>query len=179
MNLEIPLSEVNNLPFLTEPIRKYMLEACLVVLAENSHIQNYVSMKVLHNEIHNFTLLLDDCELSLNAVNSWDVENDATEKAAECIALLLFTRLTEHKSIERSRRGTGFDYWIGDNTGLLFQRKARLEISGILKGDMSLLERRFKEKSKQTDVSDSWNYPAYISVTAFGQPLTKFNLKNL
>lgn len=179
MNLQIPLSEVNNLPFLTEPIRKYMLEACLVVLSENSHTRNHILMKVLHTETHDFTLILDDCELSPNALNSWDIENDATEKAAECIALLLFWRLTDHKSIIRSRRGTGFDYWIGDESEILFQKKARLEISGILKGDMSLLERRFKEKSKQTDVSDSWNYPAYISVTAFGQPLTKFNLKNL
>jgi hypothetical protein len=53
-----------------------------------------------------------------------------------------------------------------------------LEISGIFKGDINSLERRFKEKSKQTNISDSWNYPAYVSVTAFGQPISKFNLKN-
>lgn len=178
MNLIIPLNEVNSLPFLTEPIRKHMLEACLLVLSENSHLNSHIALEVIHNEIHDFTLILDECELSPNAINSWDIDDD-TEKAAECVTLVLFPRLTNHKSIKRAWKGTGFDYWIGSNDSILFQEKARLEISGIFKGNINLLESRFKEKSKQTNVSDNTDLPAYISVTAFGQPVTKFNLKNL
>jgi hypothetical protein len=82
-------------------------------------------MTVIHNETQDFTLIFDDCELSSNAINAWDIDN-ATEKAAECIALILFPRLTGYDQIIRSRKGTGFDYWIGNNEGILFQEKARL-----------------------------------------------------
>jgi hypothetical protein len=59
-----------------------------------------------------------------------------TELGACGIALLLVIQITGKTAIKQSRRGTGFDYWIGspDQTGaaLPFQDSARLEVSGIL-----------------------------------------------
>ena len=50
------------------------------------------------------------------------------------VAILLAKSELGYSVMERSRKGTGFDYWIGDETELPFDRKARLEISGIRKG---------------------------------------------
>jgi hypothetical protein len=51
--------------------------------------------------------------------------------------------------VERSRRGTGFDYWLGkkgDNNQLPFQNAVRLEVSGIRKGDDGKIKARAKQK---------------------------------
>ncbi|MFN6464941.1 MAG: hypothetical protein RMZ41_024410 [Nostoc sp. DedVER02] len=51
---------------------------------------------------------------------------------------MLIRQLTEFTVIERSRKGTGFDYWLGseEETGELpFQNKVRLQVPGIRKAD--------------------------------------------
>ena len=55
--------------------------------------------------------------------------------AAVAVAVLLIKHLTSYEVfVQRSRRGTGIDYWLGDDTVLPYTRKARLEVSGILTG---------------------------------------------
>lgn len=59
----------------------------------------------------------------------------ATEFGAYGIGIAAVHHLTKKVVVERSAKGTGFDFWLGraqDN--MLFQRKARLEVSGILRG---------------------------------------------
>jgi hypothetical protein len=62
----------------------------------------------------------------------WNDDDETTEQAAYGIAFLLIRHLTELTVIERSRRGTGFDYWLGmAQPNMPFQRMMRLEVSGI------------------------------------------------
>ena len=76
--------------------------------------------------------------------------------------------------IRRSPKKTGFDYWLGNKKDdYPFQDKARLEVSGILKGNNSIINQRLKEKKKQTMISDSLKLPAYIIVVEFSNPLCK------
>lgn len=96
----------------------------------------------------------------------------ATEHGAYGIAILVMKRVTGKSVMERSRKGTGFDYWLGDQSEGLFQGKARLEVSGILHGSMSRIDARVRAKSKQTEVSDG-SFPAYIAVIEFRRPLAK------
>ena len=180
MSFELPLSEIYNVPCLTDPIKEYLIEACLLVLSYNAHdITKPITISIVENEVENFKLILDKGELSEITQNGWEIDH-ATEKAAEYIALIMCNKMTGYQVIKRSIRGTGFDYWLGlgDITENIFHSKARLEISGILKGDLSSVKNRFEEKSKQTDKSDNFEIPAYISVTAFAKPFTQFNLKN-
>jgi hypothetical protein len=102
----------------------------------------------------------------------WRDENEATQFGACGIAFLLTLSLTGFTVIERSRTGTGFDYWLGTDDEL-FQRKARLEISGILNGNKNTINLRVKQKLRQTDVSDNTRLPAYICVVEFGAPSAK------
>jgi hypothetical protein len=82
---------------------------------------------------------LDDIAARFNA----DMEV-ATEYGAYAIAALLMPHLTGLTVIERSikGKGLGFDFWLGDisDRERLFQRKARLEVSGILHGSESQLK---------------------------------------
>ena len=99
----------------------------------------------------------------------------ATEWGACGVALLLLLDLTEYTVINTSRKGTGFDYWLGkkgNGDERLFQNKARLEISGIRKGSYSLVRARVKQKLEQVKPSDSSLLPAYIVVVEFNTPLS-------
>jgi hypothetical protein len=102
----------------------------------------------------------------------WNDQQEATEYGAVGIAVLLLKRFHRYSAIERSFKGTGFDYWLGENDDLLFQKKARLEVSGIIRGNASQVENRVVSKLKQTDVSDG-QLPAYVAVVEFGNPLAK------
>ena len=79
--------------------------------------------------------------------------------------------------IECSRRGTGFDYWLGAASAGTFQRKARLEVSGIRQGNDRVVRTRVWQKLQQTDRSDAVQLPAYVIVVEFGRPLAEVQEK--
>ena len=99
------------------------------------------------------------------------------EHGAVCLSVMLTTTITPYTVIERSRKGTGIDYWLGEKDSYMFQKKARLEISGLLKGDDTDLKRRHAAKVKQTHQSDSTLTPVYVSVIEFGTPKALFTLR--
>lgn len=102
----------------------------------------------------------------------------ATEHGAVCLSIMLVVRLTSYTIVERSRKGTGIDYWLGEKDSLLFQRKARLEVSGILNGDEHALRRRHREKVEQIENSDGTMLSAYLSVVEFGTPMALFTKRD-
>jgi hypothetical protein len=97
----------------------------------------------------------------------------ATEYGAYGIAALIMPQITHYTIIERSVKGKGFgfDFWLGsiDDTETLFQRKARLEVSGIRKGTETIIQSRVKMKLKQISPSDTVA-PGYVAVIEFGTP---------
>lgn len=97
----------------------------------------------------------------------------ATEYGAYGIAALIMPHLTGLNIIEPSVKGKdlGFDFWLGslEDSGTLFQRKARLEVSGIRQGSDSLIQTRVNIKLEQIRPSDDVA-PGYVSVVEFGTP---------
>lgn len=107
-------------------------------------------------------------------------EQSVTERAAIGVSALLAFETTEYTIVERSRKGTGFDYMLGDKNDTLFIPKARLEISGIkTETESNSIEKRFKQKALQTDISDKSGLPAYISIIEFSTPKAVFDLKRI
>jgi hypothetical protein len=86
------------------------------------------------------------------------------------VAILLVDSLTEYHIVERSFKGTGFDYWLGPKKSRLFQKAARLEVSGIREGSTNAIDKRIREKVAQTKQSDVLNLPAFVVVVEFGTP---------
>lgn len=56
----------------------------------------------------------------------------------------------------------------------IFQRAARLEVSGILKGNKTKVAARLVEKLAQTKRSDDAGLPAYVVIVDFGGPEVRF-----
>jgi hypothetical protein len=99
----------------------------------------------------------------------WNDLEEAAEQGAYGLAILLMRHLTGYTVVERSRKGTGFDWWLGAEDDL-FQAKARLEVSGILRGSKRRIRSRVSAKKKQTQSSQHLLLPAYIVVVEFGAP---------
>src|SRR5262245_57142529 len=91
---------------------------------------------------------------------------------AYALALLLLRSLAGLTVLERSRKGTGFDWWLASEDNLM-QVSARLEVSGIMSGNARRINMRLKERIAQTERSDPSGLTAYVAVIEFGEPTAK------
>lgn len=106
-------------------------------------------------------------------------EQVATEEGAYGVAFLVASKEMEVKAIEKSRKKTGIDYWLGTEDNFLFQNKVRLEVSGIRNGNDSQFESRYNTKMVQSEKSDYTLLPALIVIVEFGKPRVKSGLRNI
>ena len=105
------------------------------------------------------------------ARRSWADEEFATEQGAYAIAILVVRDIRGLTVLERSRKGTGFDYWMGEAGSMPFTAKTRLEVSGIRQGG-NRISARVKQKIRQLSVS-SGQLPGIVVVVEFGTPLAR------
>jgi hypothetical protein len=177
----INISELNNgLPTITPSYGQEMAEAASFCLQKNSHKSEECILsciKTLKNNTENFQLVWD--ELDLRVESTYGDLDEATEHGAMGLAILLSIKLTKCTTVERSMKGTGFDYWLGDKDGNMFQKKSRLEISGIFQGDDSQFKTRISKKFKQTNISDDCGFDCFVSVIEFGKPKASFLSKEV
>lgn len=116
--------------------------------------------------------------ISAQSRRTWDDPEEATETGASGIAALLIIRETGYAPIARSRKGTGIDYWLGDTADATdLEYKARLEVSGIRRGDSRTVSARVRQKLAQTDPSDPSGLPAYVIVVEFSSPRAEVRQK--
>lgn len=165
------------IPALTSEIGAYFVQACYVCFALNNHPAR-LQLQVSGAFSELFTVEWPGA-VSNQMKRAWNDPDEATEQGAYGIAILLIRALTSHTVIERSRKGSGFDYWIGDvtdDTSAPFERKARLEASGIAKGTNAMIRSRVVRKLNQTKASDGV-YPAYIVVVEFSRLLAWVEVK--
>jgi hypothetical protein len=163
------------LPAVTPAFGATLAEACAICLEEQKHPQG-VELQVEGEFTTGFGLYWQ--EVTDQILRCWNDPEYTTEQAAYGIAFLLIQSLTDYTVIERSRKGTGFDYWLGSDTTdeLPFQNRVRLEVSGIRQGDQSRIRARVKQKIDQTKPSDG-SFPAYIIVVEFSHPKSYISQK--
>lgn len=161
------------MPAVTPAYGRSLAEAGAVCLDEVGH-QSGVEFQVKGLHKTKFRLLWPVVTPQMK--NCYNDLQDSTEYGAYGIAFLLLKQLTEYTVIQRSRKGPGFDYWLGKEDSSLFQDKARLEVSGILKGTASKIATRVKQKLAQVSPSDG-TFPAYVVVVEFGSPLSQVAIK--
>jgi hypothetical protein len=102
----------------------------------------------------------------------WNAPEEATEQGAYALALLTLRALAGFTVLERSRKGTGFDWWLASEDNL-FQAAARLEVSGIMRGNTRRINGRLKDRMTQTQRSDPSGLTAFIVVVEFRRPIIK------
>lgn len=166
------------LPTLTRAWGSFLYEAGYYCLETQGH-KSGIKLIVKGKEKEVYSIFWKG-QITPKIQYSWRDQEEAVVYGASCIAILLAIKKTSYSTVERSIKGTGFDYWLGDmnNIGALpFQRKARLEISGIKKGNDNLVNRRVNIKLQQTNRSDKTGFPAYIIVVEFSTPMSIFKEK--
>jgi hypothetical protein len=146
-----------------------LAEAAAVLLETEGHSSGVDMPIVDHDRRRESTLVW--AETTDQMRRCWHDLQDATEFGATAVALLLVRKVLNLSAVDRSAKGPGFDYWIGDDTGVPFAKKARLEISGIRRGEEQVVNARIRQKLRQTDKSDG-SFPAYVVVVEFGQPVS-------
>lgn len=162
---------------LTEEFGNFLLQACAICLDNQNH-KSGVQM-ILHTNSGSQPLSLSwDSIINEQVKRNWNDLQEATEYAATGIAIKLAETHSTSTCIERSSKGTGFDYWLGneDNVGI-FQRNERLEISGILKeSPTNTLKQRVKAKSRQPKNAGNTVLTAHICVIEFGTPKGEYKV---
>jgi hypothetical protein len=95
------------------------------------------------------------------------------------MAIVLLREMTGRKAIGRSKKGPGFDYWIGDTDDdeLIFSNMARPEVSGILSGSDGNIATRLRTKLDQVKPGNLSGFPVCIAIIEFGQPKARVELK--
>ena len=165
------------MPGITPSIGAYFAEAAVTCLEEEAHTPG-VSMHVDGDCKHRLQIIwLTEGDRDQRA-RAWRDAAETTEQGACGIAALLIAALTEYTVVERARKGPGFDYWLGKKNSEvpLFQDKARLEVSGMRRGDDRAIETRVRRKVKQIEPSDP-GLPGLVAVIEFGSPRTRVRAK--
>jgi hypothetical protein len=158
------------LPGITPKWGGFLSEASAMCLVSQNHGVG-VEMNVLGSQKALFKIFWNN-QIQSQAFDAWNDEQELTEYGACGIAIMLVLELTEYTIIQRAKRGTGVDYWLGyKESNMPFANSARLEVSGILKGGKNEITGRIKKKIKQTQPSDGL-LPAFVVVVEFSVPLS-------
>jgi len=158
-------------PGITEITGAYMAEAAAVSLDSQKHHESALLCVKGKFQV-DYRVTFDPVSDRIRRAHG-DLEV-ATENGAYAISILLIDANTDLTVVERSRKGTGFDYWLGKKSipGPYFQYKARLEVSGIRCGTDAVIDSRVKMKLNQTKRSDGF-LPAFVVVVEFSAPKAK------
>ncbi|HFA52169.1 MAG TPA: hypothetical protein ENJ95_24390 [Bacteroidetes bacterium] len=112
-----------------------------------------------------------------DASKSWQDEDELVEYGAKAIALLLIEKFTEYKEFQRSAKGTGADFWIGETDEKGFVNyMALLEVSGMKKETSdNRINARINNRIKRLEKMAHKNIPYYIVVVEFASPKSKIS----
>ena len=155
------------MPGLTSACGKVLAESAAICLEDSKH-QAGVSLQL--SGISHEARVLQWSAVDDQQRRSYNDLQEATEWGACGIAILLIKELIGLSVVERSKKGTNFDYWLGkDDDDQLFSGKARLEVSGILLETSNEIATRVKQKKAQIKPSNHLA-PGYVAVVGFGKP---------
>ena len=165
--LDLNELDTDNIPGISPAKGNELAEAGAVCLESQGHTRGaYLTVRNGANNSYR----LDWPPVTDQARRTWNDEEEATEDGAVGIAVLLASREIGYAVVLRSRKGTGFDYWLGEG---VLDFKARMEVSGIRNGNDSQVRARVQKKLRQMNRSNALGLPAYAIVVEFGRPLAE------
>ena len=153
-------------PALSPATAADLVEAAAVCLIEEGH-QDGVILEVRPPP----SVQLRFSEPDQRAFASRADPQETTERGATAIALALLKAKTGYGVIERARKGTGCDWYLGDDDGgPPFQKKLRMEVSGIRQEDEQELRRRGRQKRAQLMRGDD-KREGFVVIVGFVAPV--------
>jgi hypothetical protein len=158
------------MPGLTAIAGAFLAEAAAVCFQECGHEEEF-ELHITGSSEH--FCRVHRSNVGIQTIRTHADLTEATEQGACGVAILITRDILGAKVLERSAKGTGFDYWIGEDDSLPFRLRARLEVSGILRGTMAEVERRADQKCRQTERSDATRLDALVFIVEFSQPIAR------
>jgi hypothetical protein len=164
----------NGIPVIPDDAVAFYKNNCMVCFHLTGHASG-VRLAVHYNGLIRQADICWTGQISQQLLMAHGDLKKATDFAACTIALMLVRELTEYTAIEQSAEGTTIDYYLTEqqpDNDLIFNRAARLEVSGILSetpnntvdGRIRRKTRRLKPESDLTD---------FIVVVEFSKPWSK------
>lgn len=171
LNLE---SLNQNIPTITEGLAVFYKENCMICLENQGHSTGVLIGIQYGNEIARFEIIWDGT-VTQRMRNAYGDLRRATDNAACAFALMIVRELTDFTGVQQSAIGSTIDYYLVPNNRedtLIFNRAARLEVSGILcETATNTVENRMREKQRRLQPEDG--FEDYIVVVAFSAPRAK------
>ena len=160
------------MPGLTQAAGTFLSEAASICLEDQSHLSGVA-------------LLVDGAQTAMGPLTwlptsvqhkrTYNDLDEATEYGACAVAMVIIKRLMGKVVVERSKKGKGFDYWLGSSDDdNLFQDRTRLEVSGIRRGSESIINTRLRVKEAQIKRGTG---AALIAIVEFSRPRTRLVAK--
>jgi len=174
MKREIDLGQLGQaMPGLTTAYARALGEAAAVCLEIRHHHPKSAILRASDGtKDERFGLVWEPC--SDRQKRCYKDEPRATEWGACGIAIEIAREFTGKVVVETSRKGTGFDYWLGDDDDQFFEGTARLEVSGILRGNDVKIRSRLGKRLAQLEQSDDMGLPGYVAIVDFSAPEARF-----
>ena len=172
--LDLNILSEGDIPAISQSVGVFIAEAGGVCFEHHSHKKgNSLSVRGYRNSQYTLNWPL----ITSQSLAAWNDLDQATEYGAVAVAVLVAKAEIGYEILRQSRKGTGFDYWIGSASEEGFVEKAGLEISGILNGDDRTIKARVREKLNQTVQSDQSKLELYVIVVEFGRPIAEVQKK--
>ena len=153
---------------LTPAKRDTLSEAAVICLEEQSH-ESGVELAVSGAFDEKFILEWDAATERM--IRCYADKEEATEDGAYCVAIITIAELTSLLVTQKSRKGNGFDFHLGNSEDKRnFLDTTILEVSGIRNGSESTIKKRMAEKNERLNSYQN-RLPGYIAIVEFGTPL--------
>jgi hypothetical protein len=174
MSISVKLDDLEKgLPTLTNRNGSQLAEMALYCLKRKPHDSGVTTIAVDGTEAE--CKIAWELALDGRSSGSYGDLEEATEYGATALAILYSLKLTGQNTVQRSAKGDGFDYWVGDykdSDDPPFQHFARLEISGLMTANQAQVKRRFREKRQQISISDHMMTPRIVFIMEFSAPMS-------
>ena len=162
------------IPVIPEEAVGFYKQNCMVCFHQNGH-KSGVSLTVSYNSFNLVFEIYWTGDITEQLLRAYREITRSTDFAACAIALILVRELTEFTAIEQSCIGTTIDYYLipqRQESNLLFNHAARLEVSGILaENEDNTVEDRIKQKIHR--LKPEGDLPDLIAVVEFSKPWSK------
>jgi len=159
-------------PSLTWAAIRYYLEAASVVLSDMGHAGEvaYRAVGPAKRQVTPCTVI--PIPVSERMESTFGDRQDAVEEGGMGLACVHLWLIGDKRTIERAPKGHGFDFWIKEHDGFLYQPAARLEVTGTTAGP-GTIKGKLNRKLNQVRKSDHLGLPVVVVVVDFETPQSR------
>lgn len=180
---ELPLETLAEQNFVPNGEHPYYIHRAMICLDSQGHSSGVEMRFVCLKNEQRFLVTWND-SIDNKIRDSIQDLIAAAEHSALAFAFLLAEECTGYQFKIQAKRNTAFDYYIskdnGDDRNIFNpENTARLEVTGILNGDVNEINARFSSKFKRSEKYDQYRrMPIYVCVVEHSAPYVELRKRD-